>query len=380
MVIEWIWSVLSTSALLTCSSDNSDKVVEYLDVCKRLSIEVLPPDVNESEHAFRVRDGKIRYGLTAVKGVGQKAVESMVAAREALGRFGSVHDFVEHVDLRLCNKSVLEALARSGAFDGLGVRRAQVLSASESLISHGQRIQQERASGQMTMFGDAAAAPSQLPDVPELSTAEILALEKQTLGFYLTGHPLESVKEELAARATPISKIREMETGQEVTAGGLVTAVRRINDRRGNPMAFVTIEDLDGTIDITAFKDAFGIYKSVLQPEQVILARGKVNRAREEPTVLLDRVTLWESAPPLQVGTSLPLDGASPDRLRQLRDTITDSPGRCPVRVEILPPEGGRPVTVAALGMLSTTVSQDALARLRSVAGGGSVTVTTPGF
>ncbi|MCZ6689995.1 MAG: DNA polymerase III subunit alpha [Planctomycetota bacterium] len=361
------------AALITCSAENTDKVVEYLEVCRSLGIEVLPPDVNESEHAFRVVDGKIRYGLGAVKGVGQKAVETIVATRRSIGRFHTLHDYVENVDLRASNKAVMEALARCGGFDSLNVRRSQVLAASDTLISQGSRIQQDKRSGQMNMFGGQESAPSPLPDIPELGEAERLAAEKQSLGLYLSGHPLDRLQDQLAAHATPIQRIREMEQGASVTAAGLITTVRRINDRRGNPMAFVTIEDLGGTMEITAFSDAFTKHRQVLQADEIVLIRGTVNRAREEPTIILDTATRWEDAPALSLDIRLPLSDASPERVRQIRETLSAHPGTSRVRFHLIPDGRAMPLSIAVSEDLSVTISNRLLDSLGGMVGSGAV-------
>ncbi len=183
------------SALLTSEIGNQDKLTRYLNECKDMGIGILPPDVNSSDLAFTPAGHDIRFGLTAIKNVGATAIESVLAARQKLGRFDNLIEFCENVDLRLLNKRVLESLIKAGAFDSLGARRAQLLPCSIAPWRSGQKRQRESESGQHGLFvggSDAAPPPPfDLPDVPEWTEAERLAGEKEVLGFYVTGHPLE---------------------------------------------------------------------------------------------------------------------------------------------------------------------------------------------
>ena len=206
------------AAVLSCEINFVEKMVEYLAECKRMQIEVRPPDINDSGHNFTVRQGVIHYGLVAVKGVGEKAVEAILAERSKSGEFRSLFDFTERVDLRQVNKTVVEQLIRCGAFDKLGATRTRLLAAVKTAIEEGARVQAEKRAGQLSLFGgdDAVQASAEnYPDVPEASKLEILAGEKSSLGFYLSGHPLDDYEDDLSPFPHPSHRRFGQEFGED---------------------------------------------------------------------------------------------------------------------------------------------------------------------
>jgi DNA polymerase-3 subunit alpha len=280
------------AALLTSEVEKTDKIVQYIAECRELGITVLPPDVNQSERSFTVVEGGIRFGLAAVKNVGEGAIESILAARAADGPFTSLFDFCTRIDLRKVNKRVLEGLVKCGALDSFGARRAQHMEALDLAMEAAQGAQRDRSQGQVSLFA-AAAQPlmePKLPEVPEWPEHQLLALEKEALGFYVTGHPLAELAGDLAKLTTPSRDFGELTEGAEVRVGGLVTAVKNYNDRKGEPMAFVTLEDLDGSFEVTIFSKLFKTCQQLVVPDAAIVVVGKANVTDASVKFLADEV------------------------------------------------------------------------------------------
>ena len=247
------------AALLTSESGNLDKVGQYVQECRRMGIEVLPPDVNHSVTGFTVEGSNIRFGMGAIKNVGGNAVEGIVAEREANGLFSDLFDFCARVDTRLINRRVVESLNRAGAFASTGWNRRQVETSLDDALSEGQISQRERESGQTSLFElmdetEAANALHQKPDVPEWPENELLAFEKEMLGLYVSSHPLAKYAQTLDRFCTiSVAEIPDLRDGQEVVIGGLISHVKHHVTQRGKKMAFVTMETLETACEITVF-------------------------------------------------------------------------------------------------------------------------------
>ncbi len=280
------------AALLTSEVEKTDKIVQYTAECREMGITVLPPDVNQSERSFTVVPGGIRFGLAAVKNVGEGAIESVLAARAADGPFSSLFDFCSRIDLRKVNKRVLEGLVKCGALDSLGGRRAQFMEALDVAMEAAQGAQRDRSQGQVSLFA-AAAQPlmePKLPQVPEWPEHQLLAFEKEALGFYVTGHPLAEFAGDLAKLTTPSRDFGELSEGAEVRVGGLVTAVKNYTDRKGETMAFVTLEDLDGTMEVTFFSKLWKSCAALVAPDAAVVVVGKANVGDASVKILADEV------------------------------------------------------------------------------------------
>jgi len=280
------------AALLTSEVEKTDKIVQYIAECREMGITVLPPDVNESERSFTVVEGGIRFGLAAVKNVGEGAIESIVAARAGGGRFTSLYDFCARVDLRKVNKRVLEGLVTCGALDGTGAGRAQLMGGLDAAMEAAQGAQRDRSLGQVSLFA-AAAAPlpePALPDLPEWPEHKLLALEKEALGFYVTGHPLAEFAGDLSRLTTPSRDFGALAEGAELRVGGLVTVVKNHTDRKGETMAFVTLEDLDGTMEVTVFSKLFKTAAPLLVPDTALVVVGRANVTEGGVKILADEV------------------------------------------------------------------------------------------
>ena len=284
------------AALLTSEMGDTDKIVKYIEECRQMGIEILPPDVNESSSTFRVVGGKIRFGLVAVKNVGEAAIQSIINARLTGGKFTFLHDFCERVDLRLVNKRVIESLIKCGAFDSLGCRRSQLMAAVDQAMETASAAQRDRAKGQVSLLdilggGTDRAVRPRLPDIPEWSHMQRLGAERETLGFYLTGHPLAEY-EALCRRytTTTTDELVSLKDKETVRICGIVTAVKEVSTKNGDRMAFVTIEDLRSSVEAIAFPDLYRTKMLHLVKENPVLVRGQVDVGEEAVKLLLTDV------------------------------------------------------------------------------------------
>ena len=242
------------AALLSSVMGSADKVTVYIEECRRLGIEVLPPDVNESLIDFTVQEGKIRFGLAAVKNVGTGAINSILEARSE-GPFDSLEDFCQRVDLRQVNRRVLESLIRCGAFSSVGTYRSRLLYMLDTAMESGQRVQEDRRKGQLSLF-DFEAIDSQAivePNIPEFSQEDLLAMEKESLGFYISGHPLDKYRLLLSGLVTPIAGLSELQDGSLIKVGGIITNLKRTTTKKGDIMAYFSMEDTSGSIEVLVF-------------------------------------------------------------------------------------------------------------------------------
>jgi DNA polymerase-3 subunit alpha len=291
------------AALLTSEMGNSDKMVGYLTECRDMGIKVLPPDVNESRKDFAVADGGIRFGLAAIKNVGEGAVESIIAVRNDKGKFRSFFDFCRGVDLHKVNKRMLEGLIKAGAFDSTGARRAQLMAVLDQAVDEGAAAQQERERGQTSIFGDDASADSThgltdaaLPDLPEWDQGQLLKYERELTGFYITAHPLSRFESALKRFSTATTgTLGEVSDGREVKLCGIVTTVKALTTKKGDRMAYVQIEDPQGLAEIIVFPDLFKSASELLVPERVIQVTGIVDRAEKGTRVKGTKIDALDS-------------------------------------------------------------------------------------
>jgi DNA polymerase-3 subunit alpha len=278
------------AALMTSEMNDTDRVYVLMEECRRLGIEVLPPDVNESDGNFTVIDNKIRFGLLAIKNVGAGPVEQIRIAREEGGPFESLPDFVSRVDLKGLNKRALESMIAAGAFDSIGTNRAAMHASLEKMIAFGHSIQ--KSSSMVDMFGEGTGdetrrAPD-LEDTPEWSLSEKLNKEKSVLGFYVSGHPLDRFRSELTLFSTASSeKIATIDDGREVRIGGIIQEVKILTDKRGNRMAFVGLEDYLGKLELILFSDCYEKAKDLIEVDNLILASGRVSTREGQAAKLL---------------------------------------------------------------------------------------------
>jgi DNA polymerase III subunit alpha len=275
------------AALMSSVRDKTDKLVEYIDEAKKMGIAVLAPDVNESLTDFAVVGSQIRFGLAAVKGVGEGAVQAILAARESGGKYLDLFDFTRRVDPKAANRKVYEALIKCGAFDTLPGNRAQLLDALEGALDAAARESRDRELGQASLFGSIeVSAPALVPSLrplPPPSTMSALAWEKETLGIFVSGHPLADVADALARTgATPIKNLRSVEDDALVRIAGLVVAVRRTLTKAQSQMLFATIEDMTGSIECIVFPKSYPQLQAAFVEDEILVINGRL-RSRERP-------------------------------------------------------------------------------------------------
>jgi DNA polymerase III subunit alpha len=297
------------AALINSVVGGEAKVAVYMDECRRLGIAVLPPDVNSSMARFTAEDGSIRFGLGAVKNLGWTAVDAIVQAREEGGPFTSLQDFCERVDIRHIHKKSAESLIKAGTFDrvaapgGHPARRSQLLEVLDRVLDEAHKVQRHRQAGQMSLF-DLGVSPSAgqaheiLPEIPEFPPPQLLALEKEVLGFYVSGHPLRQYQEALDAHGClPVAALPDQQDGARVVLGGMLAGLKQVTTRSGGNMAFLNLEDQTGQVEVVLFPRVLTACSRHLQPDQPLLVKGRLQNQEEEVKVLADEVLLVTSAP-----------------------------------------------------------------------------------
>ncbi len=293
------YTVEYMTAVLTAFRSNEEKVAAAVAECRRMGIEVLPPDVHRSDVEFTVEGPSIRFGLLAVKNVGQSAIESIVAARKEGGEFKSLRDFCERVDLRLVNSRVIEALAWVGALSAFG-HPVQIIDALPTILPSAQAAQQQQATGQLSAFDlmFAEAPVEALPPRTEAPRRERLRKEKELLGLYLSEHPMGEVAEQVGAFVTAYSGDLKDESldGQRVVVGGIVTGFRTVITKTKSTMGIATLEDLQGTIEVVVFPRMYETTAGVWSEGSILLVAGRVDHRGDDVSLLADLVTDWDDA------------------------------------------------------------------------------------
>jgi len=358
------WPVEFMAALLTYEMDNTDKVVDYINECGVMGIEVMPPDINESGVDFtplyeRDEDGEqkkgvIRFGLAAVKGVGEKAVEQIIAARKQAGRFQSLFHFCENVDLRAANKQVLEALIKAGAFDNLGGNRAQMMAGLERAMENGAGLQADKQAGQMNFFGqmtkenDYATDHKRLPSVAPWPEPQMLAYEKEVLGFYVTSNPLSHHAEMINIYSTRnTSELARANGEKQIVIGGMVNKVRynitKSGRNAGSKMAVFTLEDLQGQVEVVMFPEVLSRYSDILVPDTVVFVKGKADFRRESPNIIAEElIALDEVREKLAAKVRLRLDAekVTKEKVTMIKSICQHHKGKSPVIVTVQTEKG----------------------------------------
>ncbi len=354
------------ASLLTFEGGSTEKIAEYIDEARCLGIEILAPDINQSNMDFTViydqPEGKrqkqvdpetgkivgehIRFGLNAIKGLGEKAVEEIIRSRNEHGKFENIYDLCQSIDLRTVNKSSLEALIKSGALDSLGGSRAQHLAVMEEAIAVGNRMQKDKLAGQMNLFGAFDQAEEQvsenaykLPDVRPIPQPQLLQYEKEVLGMYVTEHPLAEYAETIHDYSTAnTSNLGEFSEGAEVLIGGMISQVRpcvvKNGKSAGSKMAMFTLEDLNGKVDGVIFPSDFALHGYLMQQDKMVFIRGNVDKRREAPSIKVNQVydmTRAEEELTNEVMLTLEKDLVNHNVLSQLRTICEHHRGTTPM-------------------------------------------------
>ena len=283
------------AGVLTSIMDKTDKIPVYIRLCHQMKIRILPPDINSSAATFSIESGAIRFGLAAVRNVGENAIAVLEHVREEGGPFRSLVDFCTRVDLRILNKRAIESLIKCGAFDSLRIDRNHLLASLNAAVTDAARRQRDLLSGQIGLFGDEAMAEIQqigdFDDVPLCTPRERLIWEKEATGFYITGHPLEDNQETLS-HLQPIGQIAAavQRDRQLMRVGGILTSTKRFTTKKGDTMLFADLEDFTGTLEVTVFPRVFYAHVSDLEPDQVVVIQGRVDTAGDAPKLLADEI------------------------------------------------------------------------------------------
>ncbi len=338
------------AALLTSVTSSTDDVVKYINECREMGIAVEPPDINVSDANFTPHGPAIRFGLAAVKNVGHNAIESIVAARKELGKFNSIYEFCEKVDLRLLNKRVLESLIKSGAMDSLG-RRAQLMAVLDKAMEHAQKTHRDAESGQHGLFGvfqqeETQSPQDRLPDTPDWDEHTRLANEKEILGFFITGHPLDKYRDKLEdLRALSTSELCAMKssTGKDetLTTAGIITNLRVLKSKKGDFYAQGSLEDLSGSIEMLVFPDAYKKLQERIKglADVPVLVRGgvRIEEGANPKLTVSDLSSLEEAKVPLprSLRIRVPLDSASGSTIDELHLLFSQRKGEAKVLFDV---------------------------------------------
>jgi DNA-directed DNA polymerase III PolC len=379
------WPVEYMAALMSVAMGNTDKLAEYIEECRQLGIDVLPPDLNQSDLDFKVVEKKIRFGLGAVKGAGEKAIQHILQVRDRLGgRIGSLFEFCENVDSKFVDRKVLEQLVKCGALDSAGGHRAQVFEAIDQAVRMGSSKQADRKIGQMSIFDAMGAqeAPS-LPDAPEWPAETLLTYEKEVLGCYVTSNPVLRYEEVIKGLSSAtVDRMPDLQDGQEVTMGGIISGlkamIQKTGKNAGQKYVMFKFSDLTGTCESVCFAGDFEKNRDHLANDAIVFISGRVGFRNDTPSLRVSTVTPIEKAREVLSGSvrlTVSSTGLEEDLLLQLQDVIRAHPGPCPVFFEVETPQG-RKVLVKTQNEHFVSPSGQFLADIEEVLGTGHVRVT----
>lgn len=375
------------AAQLTSVGDNKDKAAVYLAECRRLGIKVLPPDVNDSGHRFAAVGSDIRFGLGAVRNVGANVVDAIIEARKTKGNFTSFTDFLEKVDMVACNKRTIESLIKAGAFDALGHTRRSIVEVHENAIDAIISLKKQQAMGQFDLFGgidDGIADPSASPlghvqfSAEEWPRRQLLMYEREMLGLYVSAHPLDGTERILRKHAPkPIAAIIDEAPQGEVAVSGMIVSVDRRVNKQGAPWAIVTLEDMDASIEVLFFAQAYSLFANDLIPDSVVAVQGKVNMREDRMSIFGAGVITLEVGD-LAVGQEPPLvlrvdyRRVDKDMVVELRRALQAHPGEVPVHLIVHGPH--RPERKLALPDYPVGLGSGLVGELKAMPG---ITVQT---
>ena len=377
------------AALLTIERQNTDKLAVYLGECRDMGVPILPPDINVSDVHFTVTDEGVRFGLAAIKNVGESAIRSILESRRQHGRLTSVNRLCEDVDLRLVNKRVLESLSKSGALDSMlrhttidsvPLGRARLLAAVDQAIEHGNRRQRDRDRGQTELFGESDVEDTKgrirLPEASPLTEVEQLAFEKEALGLYLSGHPVDRFGDALGSAG--VKRIEQLvESEASVSIAGIISQRRSLTTRKGAPMAVLTLEDRGGTLEAVVFPDTYAKHESLLGVDRLVVATGKLEKDDETARLIVSRVQPMEAVAAASQQT-MAIRLMTPPHTRETVEALAEVFGRhrgsARVSVEIELRKDTPPVRLHAdLSLIRVDSSKSLVAEVERLCGKGSV-------
>jgi DNA polymerase-3 subunit alpha len=338
------------AALLTIESQNSEKIAMYLAECRDIGVTMLPPDINKSELPFTVQPGGVRFGLGAVKNVGEGAILSLLAARKTLGTVSSLFELVEQVDMRLVNKKVFESLAKAGAFDALAPAtsagplqwRARIVANLDRLVDHGGRVQRDRDQGQTGLFGGDFEPPTADPhagmaDARSWTEQEALAFEKEALGLFMSGHPVQRYDSAIhAAGAKRLIELTQSEP--DISTAGIVAGTRQLKTKRGDRMAVFMLEDEGGKVEVVVFPEAYNRYGGLIANDALLMVRGKYERDEDNARMVAAELTpldVIRDRAIREVLVTVPAQQSSKEFAKALQAVFETHSGSCRVSIMI---------------------------------------------
>lgn len=325
------------AALLSSVMGTNEKVGYYIEECRRMGIRVLPPDINASLAMFSVDAGAIRFGLAGVKNVGDNAIANIIAAREKHGSFSSLVDFCVQVDMRVVNKRVIESLIKCGAFDSLQNKRSQLLAVLDRAVEAAAGQQRDMASGQLGLFGEEVMAEVDelvMPAIEELPIDQILLYEKEMIGFYVTGHPLDKYRS-LMNKFTAINQLADVRDGASVKVAGLIASAKRITTKSGDMMCFVALEDFTDQIEIVIFPRLFHAAGRLLLPDMPVMISGRLNANEESMKIIADAVTPLDGYE-AEVRLKIRKEQETPDVFAKLKEVFRAYRGQSTVYLHLI--------------------------------------------
>ncbi len=370
---------------------SKDPLVEHMEDCERMGVEVLPPDVNRSFVDFAVADGKILFGLSAIKGCGSGAAEAIVSARELNGPFANLFDFCERVDPQACSRAAIETLIKAGAFDSLGAKRSQLMAAVDRAMQSGAAVLADRRSGQRGLFeGDdddtASANDIALPNLPEFGEKEMLAMEKEVLGFYLTSHPLAPFEQTLRTFCShDSSQLSNLDARTEVLVGGILAALKFSHTKNPRPgsthtkYAMWDLEDLAGIVRCIIWPEQFAEFQELVKADAVLALRATIDRrpgSEEVNLIVQELIPLEELSARFSNGVLICVreNGSNNDVLPSLREIVRGYPGNKPLRLRVELTDGG--VVTLECAKSSVTIDPELRRRVEDLLGPGSFRLT----
>ncbi len=369
------------AAMLGSETGNTEKVVKYINESRSMGITVLPPDVNSSDVDFTPVGDAIRFGLRAIKNVGENTVKGILQARESLGRFTNVFEFCESVDSRLLNKRVLESLVRAGAMDGLGAHRAQMIAVIDRSIERAQKMQRARESGQHGLFmggspATVAPLPEVLPDIEEWAEHDLLAAEYTTLGFYISGHPLDKYAGRLQELgAVELSTMESRRNNEEIVVVGIIVQSRPMRSRRGARWVILTLQDRTGVVEALVFPEAFQKLEPVFKAATPLLVKGRVAVEDVGTRLIVADVRPLDEVVdriPSVLRVRVDLAALNTGALDRLLELFSSRPGRCRVAFELVKEDGSQ-ATLEATSAVQA--DRELVDRVREICGTSSVAV-----
>jgi DNA polymerase III subunit alpha len=331
------------AALISSVMNTKDRVPFYVNACREIGVEVLPPDVNGSECDFAVVEGRIRFGLNAVKNVGDAAARAIVAAREDGGPFTSLWDFTERVDPQAVNKRALESLVKCGALDSTQGSRRGMLEALEHALSHGQRASDERLRGQSSLFAEVEQKLEHPPiGSDEFEKNELLRLEKETLGLYVSEHPLEEIRAQLRRKTdAALAELGNRRDGEVVTVAGIVSAIKQLTTKKGEPMVFLRLDDVIGSAEVVVFNSVYAASRELLAPDAVLVVKARVDHKEGESKLIALEVSAFEQTPERrEVRIKIDTRVANRGLIRELAGVLQEFPGDLKVCADLITSEG----------------------------------------